>query len=92
MFYPEEFKVRVKKAYPDFESLHQALDRGDEIVGRYLSDNRSSGLDFDTILNATSLEELQEKARDKQEKNELYYEWFVIYDELFDSDDEQFRI
>ena len=30
MFYPEEFKKRVKEVYPDCEELHRKLDFGDD--------------------------------------------------------------
>ncbi len=81
MFYPEDFKTRVKKAYPNWEDLHRRLDSGDVFVGRYLDDNSTTSLSLDTILNATSLEKLQEKARTAQEKVELYREWSNLYRE-----------
>lgn len=81
MFYPKDFKARVKKAYPNWEELHQRLESGDVFVGRYLDDSSSTSLSLDTILNATSLEELQEKARLAQEKVELYREWSKLYKE-----------
>ena len=81
MFYPEDFKTRVKKAYPNCEELHLGLDSGDVFIGRYLDDSSPTSLSLDTILNATSLEELQEKARLAQEKVELYCEWSKLYRE-----------
>ena len=36
MFYPEEFKERVKKAYPELNLLHQKLEEGDDFVYLYL--------------------------------------------------------
>ena len=35
MFYPEDFKNRVKKAYPNWDELHRRLDEGDVFVGCY---------------------------------------------------------
>lgn len=79
MFYPEDFKSRVKKAYPNFEKLHRSLDNGDEIVGRLLDDGSyPSTISLDTILAATSLEELQEKAKAIKVKLNLYNEWCDI--------------
>lgn len=75
MFYPEDFKNRVKKAFPTWERMHQKLDSGDAIVGRYLCNNADDVISTKTILAATSLEELQDKARAMEERGELYSEW-----------------
>lgn len=75
MFYPEDFKNRVKKAYPNWDELHRRLDEGDVFVGCYLDDSCSTGISFETILSATSLEELNNKARVGQEKVAIYNEW-----------------
>ena len=81
MFYSEEFKARCKAIYPSCESLHKALEDGSEMVGRYLDDGYSNSLPLDTILNASSLEELQTQAKVEVIKNELYREWFNLYRE-----------
>lgn len=79
MIYPEDFITKVKKAYPNWEELHRKLDSGDVFVGRYLDDSSPTALSLDTVLTATSLEELQEKARAIQQKGELYREWLDLY-------------
>ena len=81
MFYPEDFKNRVKKAFPTWDELHRRLDSGDVFVGRYLDDNSPTALSLNTILTATSLEELQENAKAAQEKVELYHDWCNLYNE-----------
>ena len=81
MFYPEDFKNRVKKVYPHWDELHRRLDSGDVFVGRYLYDNSPTGLSLNTILTATSLEELQEQAKIAQEKVALYHDWCTLYNE-----------
>jgi len=81
MFYPEDFKNRVKKAFPTWESMHQKLDSGDVSVGRYLGDNADGVISTKTVLAATSLEELQDKARAMEERGQLYSEWCKLYDE-----------
>ena len=35
MLYPEDFKKRVKEVYPNWDELHQAMERG-ENVGKFL--------------------------------------------------------
>ncbi|MBD8922208.1 hypothetical protein EGR52_02140 [bacterium] len=75
MFYPEDFKNRVKKAYPNYDELHRRLDEGDVFVGRYLDDSSSTRISFETILSATSLEKLKNEARVGQEKVAIYNEW-----------------
>lgn len=79
MIYSEEFKTKVKKAYPNCEELHRKLDSGDAFVGRYLDDSSPTALSLDTVLTETSLEELQQKARAAQEKAELYSEWCELF-------------
>lgn len=81
MFYPEEFKNRVKKTYPNWDELHRRMDSGDVFVGRYLDNNSPSALSLDTILTATSLEELQKKAKIAQEKVALYHDLCTLYNE-----------
>lgn len=82
MFYPEDFKNRVKKVHPNFDELHRRLDSGDVSVGIFLKDTfYSPKISIDTILAANSLEELQEKARIVQERMKLASEWKKLYDE-----------
>lgn len=81
MFYPTEFKEKVKKAFPNWDELHRSLDEGDVFVGRYLDDNCTTSLSINTIMAATSLKELQDKARTELEKVELYNEWSRLYNE-----------
>lgn len=57
--YSEDFKERCKRLYPNWRSLHEAVDNDFEIVGRYLDDSCNDGIDFDVILNSNSLEELK---------------------------------
>lgn len=35
MLYPEDFKKRVKEVYPNWDELHQAMERGED-VGKLL--------------------------------------------------------
>lgn len=81
MEYPEDFKAAVKKVYPDPGwSLDEALDKGSEIVGRYLDDaEKTVSLKF--ILAATTLEEVQAEARRCQERVDLYRRWVELYQE-----------
>ncbi len=79
MFYPENFKKRVKEVYPDWEELHQALERGDRSVGSCLDSSELTGISLNAILEATSLEELQKQARAQQEQIELYGEWVRLF-------------
>ena len=76
MFYPEDFKNKVKEVHPDWEELHQSLDRGSQYAGALLYYNwYPDSISIDTILVATSLEELQEMAKAKQVDVDLYSEW-----------------
>ena len=83
MFYPEEFKKRVKELYPDNEKLISALDKGDYCVGDMLKEYFPYDKDFlfmSTITNAqllinsaTSLDEL--KTAVSTARNHLFQEW-----------------
>lgn len=71
MYYPREFKERVKKAYPELELLHQKLDKGDDFIFLYLKSINCmpsvvalspGALSFYTVLEATSLYELKKRS------------------------------
>ena len=85
MFYPKKFKERVKKVYPNWEELHRALDRGDPLVGDYLYSHFCFGIPCNVILAATSLEALQSKVREQEEKNNLYKDWVELRNEWYDN-------
>lgn len=38
MNYPEDFKARCKEVFPEWEKLHEFLDKGTRLAGRYLCD------------------------------------------------------
>lgn len=66
MIYNEEFKEKVRKLFPpaEYKTLHQKLEEGDTIVGRYLDDMSSN---------------LASTSTDAVAKKELYKEWFSLY-------------
>lgn len=78
MVYSEDFKKRVKELYPNYTSLHEALDEGSKMVGMLLG-TPFKHMPISKILEATSLEELQEEARILQKKVDLYHEWNSMY-------------
>ena len=85
MFYPEDFKKRVKETFPKFEKLHRVLDNGSLDVGLYLRNlMQSASISNDTILAATSLEELQKMAKVAETRSNLYNEWCKLYNEQYD--------
>ena len=75
MYYPDDFKQKAKELYPSYYLLHESLDRGEARVGELLTTAWSKGIAFDVILKATSLEEIQKKARLGIERQKLYSEW-----------------
>jgi hypothetical protein len=79
MQYPDDFVKRCKETYPDFYDLHEALDDGLVFAGRYLDDSRYGGVSNKDILRAESLEQVQELARQCEMRNQLYKEWFDLY-------------
>lgn len=81
MEYPADFVAECQRLYPGWKDLRKRLAEGASIVGRYLDDNRTNAIDYDDVLAATSLEELQEKARELQAKAALYVWWYKLYDQ-----------
>lgn len=81
MFYPEDFKARVKKAYPTYGLLHQKMENGEDfpVVLRLQEIVVSQKFSIKKILEATSLEELQDEAREVQEKVNLCFEWEKLF-------------
>lgn len=82
MQYPKEFVDKAKRLYPNWTKLHELLDNGSPFVHRLLLEARPDhSVSFARVLNAESIEELQEYVRTEIEKEELYLEWTVIYDD-----------
>lgn len=85
--YPADFVARVKRAYPNFESLHRHLDAGTHFVGRYLQDSQVS-IDSEVIVDAFKDDEhmtsaqklaaLRVAAEEALVRDALYSEWCRI--------------
>ena len=78
MVFPKEFKEKVKRVYPGWETIQTFLDDDSELACRQLFDKCVSGISVDTILRASSLEELQNLARREKEKWALYRECVTL--------------
>lgn len=87
LIFPEDFKSKAKRLYPDCDELHQILDAGvDEMsianfrkVCDYLFVANEPHYLCYKILKATSLEKLQNEVRPVVEKYELDQEFWNIY-------------
>ena len=75
MAYSPQLIADVKELYPDSTEMHKLADSGNAFLGRYLDDSSPSGMPIDTVLLATSLDDLQRKARDMKRRVELYKRW-----------------
>lgn len=75
MAYTADLIKEVKELYPDYSEMHKLAESGSAFLGRYLDDSFSRGIALDTILVATSLEELQRIARIEKRKSQLYGKW-----------------
>lgn len=88
MFYPETFIESFAKAFPGRQDLCQLLEQeannpeDDWLIGHFLGKQSFHAsytpISFRQILEATSLEELQGKARASQEASNLYLEWQAL--------------
>lgn len=80
MAYSEDFKKKCLEVYPDFEELRIALENDHAVVGWCLDFGiRANAITADDILNASSLEELQETAAKLKVKENLYKEWCSMH-------------
>lgn len=75
MAYTRELIDEVRELYPNSLEMHKLAESGNAFLGRYLDDNCDSGIGLNEILLATSLDELQKKARQMKRKVELYKKW-----------------
>jgi hypothetical protein len=73
--YSKELIDKVKKCYPDSPEIHELADSGSVWLGRYLDDSSPTSMPLETILEATSLEELQREAKLMEERVDVYNMW-----------------
>jgi hypothetical protein len=78
--YSQEFINEVKELYPDYKEMYKLADEHAYFLGRYLDDSSGRGVPYDTVLTATSLDELQKYARNEKRKVQLYRQWCTIID------------
>ena len=86
MEYPKKFKDRCKKIYPDWDDLHDMLNREQTLAGRYLCDSSLSNIPIKAVLNFVrnkDMNGLKEMCDRELEKLELYVEWQKLYDAEF---------
>lgn len=75
MAYSQQLIDDVKELYPDSPEMHKLADSGNAFLGRYLDDSSPTGMQIDTVLLATNLDELQKQARDMKRRVQLYKRW-----------------
>lgn len=82
MDYPKEFVKKVKREYPDWQDLHEALDAGNDFLGRLLDDSRHFAMKAEEIIAAFE-EGCEYKVKRAAEKavrrTKLYVEWGELY-------------
>lgn len=80
MFFSEDFKVRVKAAYPDLEILHYKLDNNEDSTLSVLQgvnclpsvlDLYPGALSIHTVIEAKSLDQLKTRSKKEKELIEL---------------------
>jgi hypothetical protein len=81
MEYPQKFVADVKELFPDRPKMHELADNGNPFLGRYLDDTTGNVMAIDTILSATSLDDLQRNARQLKRRAGLYTEWSKLFRE-----------
>lgn len=73
--YSSELIKEVKELYPNSPEMHQLAENGGAFLGRYLDDSSTNSISLNEVLLATSLDELQKKARNMKRKVDLYKKW-----------------
>jgi hypothetical protein len=73
--YTEKLIKEVKECFPTYTEMHKLADAGSVWLGRYLDDSTLRCMPLDTILTASSLEELQDKARFIKRQENCYDMW-----------------
>lgn len=73
--YTQDLINEVKELYPDTPAMHALAESGNVFLGRYLDDSSFTGIPLDTVLLATSLDELQTIARRYKRQVQLYKKW-----------------
>lgn len=77
LYYSTDFKDAVKTLYPEDLQMERWLEDGDTQAVERLRRDALQGINFRDVMNANSLEELQEKVKNLklEEKNDLYWAW-----------------
>ena len=78
MEYPNEFIKKVKSVYPHYRALHECLDNGMEIVGRYLDDSSDSAIPIRLLKEIKTMKELKITIYLYERKKSLYTEWCIL--------------
>lgn len=73
--YSQKLIEEVKRLYPSNMDMQRMAEGGTYFLGRCLDDSSSGGIGLDAILTATSLAELQCRAKALKEKVDLYRLW-----------------
>lgn len=73
--YSEHFKKKVLAIYPNNPKIHEALGKNERYLGKIFNDTAHKTFGTYEILEAVSLEELQEKARFVKDNAALYGMW-----------------
>ena len=84
--YPVKFVNEVKATYPNSPDLHRALDRGGEIVGRYLDDYSGGNIGPDEIvkmIDSGCVHDLRKRAERLNIRKKLWGEWCTIAEKMF---------
>jgi len=77
MQYPDEFKAEARRVYPTWTELHQKIEAGSSIVGRYLDDSCGS-LSPHKILACFTIEEAHALAQTYLDRHDLYNQWIDL--------------
>ena len=84
--FKKAFVDELDALYPESKDMHRLMNEDNPWLGRWLYDSACADISYTDVLEAKSLEELQERARLIKRKWELY-DWYMsktCYEDISD--------
>jgi len=83
MKYPEEFKERCLKLYPNNKRIKSLVEKGSFLLGKELKKRIPDKISTSLIESVKTVEEVESLKRLVKQKISLYNDWSKLYDEQY---------
>lgn len=88
VFYPEEFKEKVREVYPENEFYHYLLEQNASILGQFLGEKAEKAvadpLYISTLMSENRNEAVKAYVDFQVEKQEIYAQWQGVVNSQYD--------